>query len=109
MIAKLIEVHVRADCEAAYRAAQAIWDRETLRDPACLGSFTGADPDRGDVIWVAVLWRTRSAYDRWMAEEHDRIAAEAGAERYYDRIKVRILDAAALDSRLAEFLGCKDR
>ena len=109
MIAKLIEVQVRAGCAAEYRAAQAIWDRETLRDPDCLGSFTGADPERADVIWVTVLWRSRRAYDRWMATDHDRIAVLAEAGRYYERIKVRILDPAVPDSRLGACLDRKDR
>lgn len=40
------------------------------------------------------FWRSREDLERWMAREHDRIAARAGAELHYDRIEVSILEEA---------------
>jgi antibiotic biosynthesis monooxygenase (ABM) superfamily enzyme len=98
MIAKLIEVQIKPGCDAPYLAAQEIWNREMRRHPDCLGTVTGREPSRPDVVWVTVLWRSRDAYERWMQTEHDRIAALAGADRYYDKIVVRTLDSAFPES-----------
>ncbi len=79
---------------ASYLAAQEIWNRETRNDAACLGSYCGRCDDEPDCVFLLFFWRSREALERWMATEHDRIAAIAKADEHYERIEVRVLDAA---------------
>ncbi len=94
MIVKFIKVFVKPGRMASYVAAQEIWNRETRSDAACLGSYCGRCEDEPDCVFVLFFWRSRDALDRWMATEHDRIADLAKADEHYERIEVRILDAA---------------
>jgi heme-degrading monooxygenase HmoA len=79
---------------ASYLAAQAIWNRETRKDPTNLGIFCGRCDDEPDCVFLLFSWRSREALDRWMATDHDRIAALARADEHYERIEVRVLNAA---------------
>ena len=77
MIAKLIKVNVNPGQLDQYLAAQEVWNRETRSAPGYLGHFCGRSPDTPDVIYLQFFWRSRDDLDRWMAEDHDRIAALA--------------------------------
>ena len=94
MIVKFIRVFVKPGRMASYLAAQEIWNHESRKDAACLGSYCGRCEDEPDCVFLLFFWRSREALDRWMANEHDRIAALAKADAHYERIEVRILDAA---------------
>ncbi len=94
MVVKFIKVFVKPGRMDDYLAAQNVWNRETRNHPACLGSFCGRCEDEPDCVFLLFFWRSREALDRWMATEHDRIAALAKADEHYDRIEVRVLDAA---------------
>ncbi len=94
MIVKFITVFVKPGRMASYLSAQEIWNRETRNDAACLGSYCGRCEDEPDCVFLLFFWRSREALDRWMATEHDRIAALARADEHYERIEVRVLDAA---------------
>ncbi len=94
MVIKLIKVFVKPGRMTSYLAAQEIWNRETRNDAACLGSYCGRGEDEPDCVFLLFFWRSREALDHWMATEHDRIAALAKADEHYERIEVRILDAA---------------
>ena len=94
MVVKLIKVFVKPGRMTSYLAAQEIWNRETRNDAACLGSYTGRCEDEPNCVFLLFFWRSREALDRWMATEHDRIAALAKADEHYERIEVRVLDAA---------------
>ncbi len=94
MVVKFIKVFVKPGRMDDYLSAQAIWNRETRNDAGCLGSYCGRCEDEPDCVFLLFFWRSREALDRWMASEHDRIAALAGAHEHYERIEVRVLDAA---------------
>lgn len=94
MIVKSIKVIVKPGRMDDYLAAQNTWNRETRRDPACLGSYCGRSEDEPNCVFLLSFWRSREALDRWMATRHDRIADLAKADEHYERIEVRILDAA---------------
>ncbi len=94
MVVKLIKVFVKPGRMASYLAAQEIWNRETRSDAACMGSYCARCEDEPDCVFVLFFWRSREALNRWMATEHDRIANLAKADEHYERIEVRILDAA---------------
>ncbi len=94
MVIKLIKVFVKPGRMTSYLAAQEIWNRETRNDAACLGSYCGRGEDEPDCVFLLFFWQSREALDRWMATEHDRIAVLAKAEEHYERIEVRVLDAA---------------
>ena len=94
MIVKSIKVIVKPGRMAAYLAAQAVWNRETQNDASCLGNYCGRCEDEPDSVFLLFFWRSREALDRWMATEHDRIAELAKADEHYERIEVRVLDAA---------------
>ena len=93
MIIKFIKIFVKPGRMASYLAAQEIWNRETRKDAACLGSYCGRCEDEPDCVFLLFFWRSREALNRWMATEHDRIAALANAHEHYERIEVRVLDA----------------
>ena len=94
MIIKFIKIFVKPGRMASYLAAQEIWNRETRKDAACLGSYCGRCEDEPDCVFLLFFWQSREALDHWMATEHDRIAALAKAHEHYERIEVRVLDAA---------------
>ena len=94
MIVKSIKVFVKSGRMDDYLAAQKIWNRETRNDAACLGSHCGRCEDEPGCVFLLVFWQSREALDRWMATKHDRIAALAKADEHYERIEVRVLDAA---------------
>ena len=94
MVVKFIKVFVKPGRMASYLAAQAIWNRETRKDSTSLGMFCGRCEDEPDCVFLLFSWRSREALDRWMATQHDRIADLAKADEHYERIEVRVLDAA---------------
>ena len=106
MIAKFITVYVRPGHMDRYLAAQRIWNRETLGAPGYVGHCCWSDPDRDDVVHLQFFWRSRDDLDRWMRDDHDRIATLADADAHYERIDVQvreqILDSSAPTSGLFE-------
>ncbi len=92
MVIKSVKVYVKHGRLGDYLAAQRIWNRETGSAPGYLGCFCGQNPDEPDVVYVQLYWRTSEELERWMADEHDRIAALAKADAHYERIEVRVLD-----------------
>ena len=94
MVVKFIKVFVKPGRMDDYLAAQEIWNREIRHDSACLGSYCGRCEEEPDCVFLLFFWRSREALDHWMATEHDRIVALAKADEHYERIEVRILDAA---------------
>ena len=94
MVVKFIKVFVKPGRMDDYLAAQHVWNRETSNDHECMGNYCGRCEDEPDSLFLLFFWRSREALDRWMATEHDRIAALAKADEHYERIEVRILDAA---------------
>jgi heme-degrading monooxygenase HmoA/ubiquinone/menaquinone biosynthesis C-methylase UbiE len=92
VIVKAIEVRPRPGHLDAYLASQRIWDEESRAAPGYLGTFCGRDPREPDLVHVLIYWRSREDYDAWMAREHDRIAALAGAAEHIERMTIRVLD-----------------
>jgi len=97
MIVKFITVHVKPGRRDAYLAAQEIWNTQTARAPGYLGCHCGVAADEPDIVRVWIAWRSRADLDRFMAEDHDRVAALAKADDHYERIEVRILDEVLSD------------
>ncbi len=94
MIVKFIKVYVKPGHMAAYRTAQEVFNRETPDAPGYRGHFCGRHGEDPNLVYLMFFWRSREDLDRWMAREHDRIAARTGAEAHYDRIEVSILEEA---------------
>ena len=94
MIVKFIKVFVKPGQLPAYLAAQEVWNREMHGATGFLGSFCGRCGDEPDESYLLLFWRSRDDLDGWMHTQHDRIAALAGADEHYERIEVRVLDAA---------------
>ena len=92
MVVKSIAVYLKPGHREAYLAAQRVWNRETGKAPGYLGCFCGQDPGEPDVLRLQFFWRSRDELERWMAADHDRIAALAAADDHYRRIEVRVLD-----------------
>ena len=92
MVIKAITVHVKPGHLSEYLAAQRVWNSETRLAAGYLGEFVGHDPNEPDTIHLHLRWRSRADLERFMAEDHDRIAAQARADEHYERIDVRILD-----------------
>lgn len=92
MVVKQITVFVKPGHMAEYVESQRKWNRLTRQCRGCVGEFIGQAPGDENTVHVFVYWESRAHLDRFMAEDHDRIAAEAGADRHYERIEVRILD-----------------
>ena len=67
MVVKLIKVFVKPGRMASYLAAQEIWNHESRKDAACLGSYCGRCEDEPDCVFMLFFWRSREALDRWMA------------------------------------------
>lgn len=89
-LVKLIRVELLPGHREDYLKSQAVWNRESRRDPGYLCEFIGdGDPNE---LYVIAFWRSRADYERWMDAEHDRIAALAGADAHYERIDVRLID-----------------
>ncbi len=107
MITKLITVTVKPSHWNDYCASQGVWNSETRDAPGYLGCVCGRDPRHPDTAYVLAFWQSRADLDRWMAKDHDRIAALAGADAHYERIEVRILhdvlppDVQAVQCRLS--------
>lgn len=94
MVVKCIKVHVKPGHLQQYLSAQAVWNRETRPAPGYLGGFCGRCDDEPETVYLLFCWRCREDLERWMSTEHDRIAALAKADEHYERIEVRVLDAA---------------
>ncbi len=94
MVVKFIKVHVKSGHLQQYLSAQEIWNRETQPAPGFLGSFCGRCDDEPETVNLLFWWRCREDLERWMSTEHDRIATLAKADEHYERIEVRVLDAA---------------
>ncbi|MCB9850282.1 MAG: DUF4937 domain-containing protein [Phycisphaerales bacterium] len=93
MICKRIKVHVRPGHLDQYLVAQRIWNEHTARCPGYVGEFVGQSPNEPDVVDVHLYWQSRADLERFMAVDHDRIAALSKAEDHYERIEVTILNA----------------
>ena len=103
MIVKFIKVFVKPGHLQAYLTAQEIWNRQTHGATGFLGSFCGRCGDELEEVYLLSFWRSRGDLDRWMHTEHDRIAALAVADKHYQRIEVRVLEAALMpDLRFPE-------
>lgn len=103
MIVKFIKVFVKPGQLQAYLASQEIWNRQTHGATGFLGSFCGRCGDEAEQVYLLLFWRSRDDLNRWMRTEHDRIAALAVADEHYERIEVRVLEAALLpDLRFSE-------
>ena len=87
---KLIRIKVRPGHRDAFLKSQEVWNRESATAPGYLGEYVG-DGDPGE-MYVLTFWRSRPEYLRWMEEEHDRIAANAGADRHYEELDIRLID-----------------
>ena len=96
MIVKFIKVFVKPGKVQAYLAAQEIWNQQTHGATGFLGSFCGRCGDELEEAYLLFFWRSREDLDRWMGTEHDRIAALAAADEHYERIEVRVLEAALM-------------
>ncbi len=94
MIVKFIKVFVKPGRLKEYLAAQEVWNREMHGATGFLGSFCGRCGDELDDLYLLLFWRSRDDLDHWMRTEHNRIAALAAADEHYERIEVRVLDAA---------------
>ncbi|MCB9867203.1 MAG: DUF4937 domain-containing protein [Phycisphaerales bacterium] len=92
LICKQITVHVKPGHLDAYLAAQEVWNHETAACPGYAGCFVGQAQEDPNLVHVHVYWRSRTDLDRFMAEQHDRIAALARADEHYERIEVRVLE-----------------
>jgi quinol monooxygenase YgiN len=93
-VVKLTTVQVKPGHLDGYLAAQEIWNRETRLAPGCLGGWCGQSRDDLLTVQLMFFWRSRRDLEHWMATDHDRIAALAGADEHYERIEVRVLDQA---------------
>lgn len=92
MVIKTIAVHVKTGHSSEYIAAQRVWNRETRSAAGYLGEFMAYDPNDPNTIYLHLHWRSRADLERFMAEDHDRIASQARADEHYERIEVRILE-----------------
>ena len=92
MIVKFIKVYVKPGHMDAYLTAQEVFNRETPDATGYRGHFCGRRAEDLNLVYLMFFWRSRKDLDRWMAREHDRIAARAGVEAHYDRIEVSILE-----------------
>jgi len=92
MVIKLIGVFLKPGHRDEFLAAQRVWNRETRAAPGYLGCLCSQEPNKPDVIYLQLFWRSRADLDDWMATDHDRIAALAGPDQHYDRLDVRILE-----------------
>jgi hypothetical protein len=100
LIVKLIRVEVIPGHRDRFLAAQEIWDTECLKTEGYLGQWCG-DGDQGE-LHVLAFWESRTVYERWMKDEHDRIAALAGSEDHYSALETRIVDGPNDLPRIAE-------
>ncbi|MGD2109056.1 MAG: DUF4937 domain-containing protein, partial [Phycisphaerae bacterium] len=98
MITKLIKVNVKPGHMDQYLAAQEVWNRESRPAPGYLGCDCSRDTADPSIVYLHCVWRTRADLDRWMATDHDRIAALAGADDHYERLEVRILESLPGDA-----------
>lgn len=94
MVVKFIKVYVKPGHMRAYLTAQEVFNRETPDAPGYRGHFFGRRAEDPNLVYLIFFWRSREDLDRWMAREHGRIAARAGAETHYDRIEVSIMEKA---------------
>lgn len=88
MLLKRILCRVPARSRAAFAKGQRAW-AATRAVPGFLGQC-GAYVD--DTAWILALWADRAAYEGFMAEWHDAIAAEADQRGCYASICVDLFD-----------------
>jgi len=98
MVLKFITVYVKPGHLDRYLAAQQVWNRETRGAPGYCGCFCGQNPDEPNVVRLQFFWRSRADLERFMSQDHDRIAVLAQAADHYERIEVRICDEVLPES-----------
>jgi heme-degrading monooxygenase HmoA len=92
MIAKVIDVQIKPGHTDAFHESQEIWNRESRLTDGYSGEYVA--PISTARALVVAFWESRDAYDRWMAAEHDRIAALAGSDEHYEALTITIVDGA---------------
>lgn len=92
MIVKRITLSVPKDHLDDFWKAQEIWNRQTRGAAGYLGCFCGHRAGDPSTVELLFYWRSRAELDRWMSEEHDRIAAIAGSDRFYDSIETKVIE-----------------
>jgi len=92
MVTKLIKVFVKPGCRDAFLAAQEIWNREMARTEGFVDVLVGRNRREPDVVYIEAFWQTRQHLEKWMKEDHDRIAALAGSDAHYLRLEVTIIE-----------------
>jgi heme-degrading monooxygenase HmoA len=87
---KIVGLTLRPGHRERFLESQAVWNRESRSALGYLGEVLGASGP--DELHVLTFWRSRDEYERWMEQDHDRIATLAGAEAHYDQLDVRVID-----------------
>jgi quinol monooxygenase YgiN len=94
MIVKHVTVYLKPGHLEQFLAAQEVWNRETRKAPGYLGGYCGRSAEEPHTLILLLYWRSRADLDKFMAGDHDRVAALARADEHYERIEVHVLDAA---------------
>ncbi len=88
MLLKHIRCRVPAAVRTEFAAGQRAW--AAMRAVPGFRGQWGAFVD--DTAWILALWADAAAYERFMAEHHDAIAARAAQRGLYEAISVDIFD-----------------
>jgi Domain of unknown function (DUF4937 len=102
VILKRIRVHLCPGAKQGFLSSQEIWERESRCVPGFLGGFW-ADEDAATLV-VYHFWRSRADLDRFMRDDHDRIAETARSDLHYTSIEVEVLDVPPAPDGLAPSL-----
>ena len=96
---KQISVKLRPGQTREFWRAQSVWNEESAQCAGYLGTIE-ARPDKEQAL-LLVFWKDRDSLDRFMRNDHDRIAAVAHSDTYYESIRVSQFEANVVEESLA--------
>jgi heme-degrading monooxygenase HmoA len=96
---KEIRVKLRPGQAHEFWQAQSVWNGESAQCAGYLGTIE-ARPDKDQAL-LLVFWKDRDSLDRFMRNDHDRIAAVAHSDAYYESICVRQFEVDVVEESLA--------
>jgi len=96
---KEIRLKLRPGQVAEFWRAQSIWNEESARCAGYLGTIE-ARPAKDEAL-LLIFWKDRESLERFMRDDHDRIASNAHSDAHYDSIRVHQFEANVVEESLA--------
>ncbi len=96
---KEIRLKLRPGQGDEFWRAQSIWNEKSAHCAGYLGTIE-ARPAKEEAL-LLVFWKDRDSLERFMRDDHDRIAADARSDVHYESISVHQFEADVVEESLA--------